>query len=130
MVKYNWKRLNNFFSWRKDGVLKYFYHIADVPYYMGKITAEDVRKIKKLTEYDDNYSFLIGYNKLLTRHTDIEKIYNYIEISSYRSYFDFKVRNIDWIYRWQMPKSINIDSPLIRVDGDKVYLKYDSSQQE
>lgn len=130
MIKFNWKRLNNFFSWDREQVLKYFYYIADIPYYGKRITASDVEKIKRLQAYKDNYSLLIGYDRLLTENSDVDKIYNYIEVSSCRSYFDFSVRKIDWIYRWQIPKSIKLDNPLIRVVNDKVYLKYDSSQQE
>lgn len=130
MIKFNWKRLNNFFSWEKRQVLKYFYYLADIPYYGNRINASDIEKIKRLQTYKDNYSLLIGYDRLLTENSDIDKIYNYIEISSCRNYFDFSVRKIDWIYRWQIPKSIKLDNPLIRVVNDKVYLKYDSSQQE
>ena len=130
MIKYNWRRLNNFFDWTEKDVLKYFYWTAKLPYYNGRISKSDIGKIKQLHSYEDNYSFLIGYDKLFTEHSDVKKIYEYIHISSFRNYFDYKKRNIDWINRWQIPESINLNNPLVRVKDDKVYLNYDSSQQE
>ena len=130
MIKYNWIKLNNAFSWKPEQVLKYFYVLSNVPCPYQQVRQGEKRVIKELHEYARNYSFIHGSKQLLTNHAAISEIYEYIQVASIRSYFDYKMRNIDWVYRWQAPRSINIHNPLFRIENDKVYLKYDSYKQE
>lgn len=127
MVKYNWKKLNNYFKWQPPEVLKYFYYssMISLPAHIGKLSKADRNKIKELYK-QDNYSFLLNPQPLLLKHSNVTDMYNYIHIASLRSIFDYKIRKVDWVELWQIPKTVSLDSELIIVKDNKVYLKYDS----
>lgn len=130
MIKYNWIKLNNAFNHKPEKVLKYFYVLSRVPCPYEGVMKGEKKIIKELYEYPRNFSFIHGHKELLTKHTTISEIYEYIQVASYRSYFDYKTRNIDWVYKWQAPRTMNIYNPLFRIEKDKVYLRYDSYKQE
>ena len=128
MIKYNWQRLNNYFKWSPPEVLKYFYYVSGLttPAHVGRIQKKDREKIIQLYKASDNYSFIVNPIPLLLKHSNVTDMYNYIQIASLRNLFDYKVRNVDWVYTWQLPKGVNLSSNLLIVTKDKVYLKYDS----
>jgi hypothetical protein len=129
MVKYNWKKLNNYFKWRPPEVLKYFYYASmiTVPAHIGKLNKADRIKLKQLCKDSTNYSFLINPQPLLLNHSNVTEMYNYIHIASLRSLFDYTVRKVDWVELWQIPNTVSLDSELLIVKNNKVYLKYDSN---
>ena len=132
MIKYNWKKLNNYFSWKPQEVLKYFYYLSaiPVPSHIGIINAKDRKNIKELLNCKDRHSFLLDTHSLLYNHSNINQLYDYIHLASLRSLFDYKIRKVDWISTWAIPPSFELNNPLFTVDNGKIYLKYDSRTQE
>lgn len=129
MIKYNWKKINNYFKWRPPEVLKYFYYVSflSMPAHIGKLSKSDRDKINELSTDGKNFSFLINPEPLLLKHSNVTDMYNYIHIASLRSLFDYNVRKVDWVELWQLPKNVSLDNPLLIVQDNKVYLKYDSN---
>ena len=128
MIKYNWQRLNNYFKWSAPEVLKYFYYVSGLttPAHVGRLQKKDKEIITQLYGASDNFSFLLNPRPLLLKHSNVTDMYTYIQIASLRNLFDYKIRNVDWVYQWQLPKGINLDNSLLIVRKDRIYLKYDS----
>jgi len=129
MIKFNWKTLNNYFDWKPQEVLKYFYYLSAIPMpsHIGKITAKDRKKIIELIANKDRYSYLVDSHSLLYNHSNVKQMYDYIHLASLRSLFDYNIRKTDWVNTWQVPRSLDLNNPLFTVDNGKIYLKYDSS---
>jgi len=126
MIKYDWERLNNYYRWEESQVLKYFYFRAHInmPTFLGKnLTKKEVRCV---TRFNTGFSFLINPIPLLLDNSSVTDMYEYIQIASLRSLFDYKIRGVDWVYEWQLPKEINLNNPLITMKQGRIYLKYDS----
>jgi len=132
MIRFNWKTVNNYFNWKPLEVLKYFYYLSatPMPSHVGKITAKDRKRIIELCKKNNRYSFLLHPVNLLYDTTSVQQKYEYIHLASLRSLFDYKVRKIDWVAIWQVPRDLDLNNPLFTVDNGKIYLKYDSKTQE
>lgn len=129
MVKYNWKKINDYFKWRPQEVLKYFYYssMIKIPPYIGSLSKADRKKIGQLQGDTTNYSFLVNPHPLLLNHSNVTDMYNYIHIASLRSLFDYNIRKVDWVEIWQVPNTIPLDNSLLIIKDKKIYLRYDSS---
>ena len=101
-----------------------------MPSHIGKINANDRDKIKELLSYNDRYSFLLDARSLLYNCNYYKHTYNYIELASLRSLFDYNIRGIDYLHKWRVPKNYSLDNPLLTVDNGKIYFLYDSKKQE
>lgn len=126
MINYDWQKLNNYYKWNSTEVLKYFYFRIHMypPVHIGNISKKEK---KDITQFNKGVSFLINPEPLLLKHSSVTDMYEYIQIASLRSLFDYKLRGIDWVYKWQITDPINLDNPLITIADEKIYLKYDSN---
>ena len=110
----------------------WFYYMNAIvpPRSLGKITTKFKQTANKLREKNNNYSFLSNCTELLVKEKNIGHMYDYIHLASLRSLFDYNIRGVYWVYTWQIPKQIDyINNPLVRIEEDKVFLKYETAKQ-
>lgn len=129
MIKFSWKDINNKFSWNAYSVLSYFYLMQGLkinPALVGK-PSELVKKAI-VHPYPSGYSFLVNPDEVLINGGSPYNIYNYIELASKRSLFDYSVRGITYLPMPLVPeyqRGIITVNPLLTITDNKVYFKYE-----
>jgi hypothetical protein len=126
MIKYNWEKIKRICDYDEINILWYFAIKSGV--YKPKYLYKKLRRKIYLTKdyaYPPGYSYILNIKPLLINEVNAtaKEIYQYINLASMRSYFDYKVRNIK-----TLPAIIaeeKIDNRLLRVENNKIHFMYE-----
>ena len=125
MLKYNWRRLNIMFSYSEDKVVTYFRYILNPEM---RIRNTMRMKYKKMAVLPEKPNFLYNPQDLIYNEYGISYVYNYIELASARSLFEFHQKGELRLPRWKVPgyaAKIALINPLLDIDDRYVNFKYE-----
>jgi hypothetical protein len=129
MIKFSWNKINNNFDWMALDVLRYFYLMsgADLSLSPGRgISAKIKMEVSK--PYPSGPCYLIHPRKLFTAQHEHWRVYNYLELASKRSLFDYQLRGVKHLPLALVPeymKGLLETNPLLEVKDGNVYFKYE-----
>jgi len=126
MIKYNWEKVKKIGNYDIIKVLQYFclnQHIY-VPNYLPRNFEQKIYKVAK-HPLPIGYSYIIDIESLLLNREDasISEIYEYIDLASARSLFDYTVRNIKTLP--VVFADNEITNRLLTIDNNQIYFKYE-----
>ena len=127
MIKFSWEKINNKFGWNGYKVLGYFYARQNIP---SKLTLPVGKEVLRLARspYPKGDCFLININDALINAPDNGYLYNYLELASKRSLFDYKMRGIKTLPEILVPEYleglVSTNPMLERKDGNIIF-KYE-----
>lgn len=133
MIHFSWKRINNKFEWNAQMVLQYFFLKRDIPFppYLSKKIPSIVLREANLP-YPKGPCFIIYPDKVLKEAKYPNDLYIYLELASMRNPFDHAIRGITYLPLIIVPeylKEVIKVNPLLKIDDDKIYFKYEQEKQ-
>ena len=97
MIKYNWDYIQKVCNYDTVSILQYFCFKEKVwlPNYLPKNYDSKVYHYAKYSLYPEGDSFILNIVPLLKNEEGyfLDDLYTYIKLASWRSYFEYKVRN-------------------------------------
>lgn len=129
MIKFSWKKINDKFDWNAYSVLEYFFlnQNLKIPPYLNRKIPERVKKAAT-GHYESGPCFLVNPNIALQSATDPAYLYNYLELASLRSMFDYKIRGVRTLPEVLIPTYL-VEwvklNPMLEVKNGNVYFKYE-----
>lgn len=130
MIKFSWKKINNYFGWNALSVLQYFYlkqKIPKSPVLQLRRVSQKI-KMEVVKEYPRGPCFLINPNEALLNASSPNDLYIYLELASKRNIFDYKMRGITYLPMYFVPEylmGLVETNPMLEVKDDKLYFKYE-----
>lgn len=127
MIKFSWNKINNKFGWVANDVLHYFYlknGVKTEHFVHKKFTV--LRSVNK--PYPSGPCYLINPRGLFTGGHDHLHVYNYLELASKRSLFDYQLRGVRHLPLALVPGCLTgllQTNPLLEVKDGNVYFKYE-----
>lgn len=131
MIIYNWNTLNKLLNWDKKLVLNYFFIKTNIkpPEHLYKKIPNALLKVVS-RPYPKGSSYLININALLLNSQlySLEEIYLYLELSSRRNIFDYKMRGEKTLLT-AFANDNELEQikrcSLIKLNRDKIYFIYE-----
>jgi len=130
MIKYDWQKIKKICGYETVNILQYFCFRENLwmPSYLPKEYSHIVFKYAKLHPYPKGNSYIKNIVPVLQnkRGFYINEIYDYIHLASLRSYFDYKVRQIDTLpVVIGKANKMDLNNPLIEIVDNNIHFNYE-----
>jgi hypothetical protein len=130
MIKFNWQYIKNMCGFDPINILQYlcFKENLWLPSYLPKNYPHHIYQVSK-TPYPIGDSYILNIKPILMNQKGffVSDIYNYIQLASCRSYFDYKVKNITTLpVVIAKANSMDLNNPLIKVIDENIHFKYET----
>ena len=128
-IRFSWKKVNDLFNWNATNVLEYFFLKQEIlpPCYLSKKTPKIVR-LAAQEPYIPGPCFILNIDEVLKGANAPNDLYMYLELASKRSIFDYLIRGVKYlplIMVEEYQKEWIEINPLMTIDKDKVFFKYE-----
>ena len=125
MLKYNWQKLNIMFSYNEERVVNYFEFILNPEMRIKNLLR---MKYKRIAELSNKPNFLYNPQDIMSCYMDVHFIYNYIDLASARSLFEFHKKGELRLPMWKIPNYAlhrAMNNPLLQLKDGYVNFKYE-----
>lgn len=129
MVKFNFEKIEKICEYQPSHVMAHFYWLAHL-----KIPSEVIPRRTTFTRKRiKGPSFLHNLKEVLLQDVGMGYKYQYIRLASMRNYFDYKVRNIDYlpcIVAEADGQERYLENPLLNINDNNIHFNYEQIEQE
>jgi len=134
MIKFSWKKINDKLDWNAMSVLEYFFLKQEIPlpYYLNRKIPRSVKEAA-MRPYPSGTCYIKNIDEVLVGAQAPNELYMYLELASKRSVFDYRIRGLTYLplplveeYQLQWVEL----NPLLKIEQNKVYFKYEEQERQ